>query len=188
MPCRCKVGIQNGFKLGLIKSCSCQSVSSWINYIMIFLIKAKPEQFSPQDQRPSCALFVIAQLLFQLRIFWRVSCLNGTAKLPTTLTGVQFCKMRTRSWSVESNLQEIFPFHPLLLTAAYSCSLPLAGSNSCSRMLWVIAVKLQRVYFIKHILLLDFHWHSTILSFQQTLFLYICWASDEHKVHPIYLF
>lgn len=155
---------------------------------MIFLIKAKPGQLSPQYPKPSCALFVIAQLLFQPRIFWKVPCLGGTAKLPATLTGVQFCKMRTRLWSVESNLQENFPFHPLLLTAAHSCSPPLPGVNSCSRTLRVIAVKLKRVYFIKHILLLDFHWHSTIVSFQHILFLYTCWVSDEHKVHPIYLF
>lgn len=137
---------------------------------MIFLIEAKPEQISPRDQKPGCALFIIARLLSQLRIFWKVSCLSGTAKHPATLTGFQFCKMRTRSWSVKSNLQETFPFYHPLLTAAFSCSprLPLPGMNSCSRMLRVIAVKLQRACFIKHILLLDFHWCGIILSFQHT--------------------
>lgn len=137
---------------------------------MIFLIKAKPEQISPRDEKPGCALFIIARLLSQLRIFWKVSCLSGTAKHPATLTGFRFCKMRTRSWSVKSNFQETFPFYHPLLTAAFNCNpcLPLPGMNSCSRMLRVIAVKLQRACFIKHILLLDFHWCSIILSFQHT--------------------
>lgn len=116
VPHRCELGIQHWLKVSLIKSRACQSVSSWINYIMIFLIKAKPEQISPWDQKPSCAMYNIARLLSQLRIFWKVSCLSGTAKLPTTLTGFQICKMRARSWSVKSNLQETFPFHhPLLM-------------------------------------------------------------------------
>lgn len=176
MPRRCELGVQNWLQVSLIKSCACQSVSSWISYFMIFLIEAKPEQISPRDQKPGCALFIIAQLLSQLRIFWKVSCLSGTAKHPATLTGFWVCKMRTRSWSVKSNLQETFPFYHPLLTAASSCSprLPLPGMNSCSRMLRVIAVKLQRACFIKHILLLDFHWCSIILSFQ-------------HARHPFFI-
>lgn len=67
VPGRCELGIQNWLKVLLINSCACQSASSWINYIMMFLIKAKPWQISPQDQKPGCALYGIAWLLSQLR-------------------------------------------------------------------------------------------------------------------------
>lgn len=77
------------------------------------------------------------------------------------------------------------PLDPSCLQLNCSC-LPLPGMNSCSRMLHVTAVKLQRADFIKHILLLDFHLCSIILSFQHKrhFLLYTYWAPDECKYTP----
>lgn len=175
-------------KVSLIKFCACKSVSSWINYIMIFLIKAKQEQISSQDQKPGCALFIIAWLLTQLRIVWKIPCLNGTTKHPTTYKDSDFAKQRQDhgQWSVIFKTLALLIIPCPQLPQQQSSCWPLPRRNLSFRMLWVIAVKLLRVCFIKH--RFPTTQHYSILPAHKTLFLHIYWAPDECKVYPIYLF
>lgn len=80
---------------------------------MIFLIKAKSEQISLQDQKPGCALFVIAWLLSQHGIFaeWHRKAPNHQNRIRV---------LQNEDKIVIS--AETFPFHHPLLTAAFGCS------------------------------------------------------------------
>ena len=99
-------------------------------------------------------------------------------KASNHLNKIPVLQNRDKTMISEEWFARNFPISPSL---AHSClqlqssCLPLPGMNSCSRMLRVIAVELQRACFIKHSLLLDFHWCSIILSFQRTrhFFMYL---------------
>lgn len=53
-------------------------------------------------------------------------------------------------------------------------------------MFWITVVRLQKASFIKHIVLLDFHLRSILLSFQHTrhFLLYTYWAPDVWRYSP----